>query len=197
MRLIEKFRYVIRDKNSQRYGLFLGSVYFLIYLWSIGNITIIQMPEVLMFRIVENWQQTIFKPIAPFLWEAIAKFYVYGGLVIFISVPNILLDMLLSGLVYINISLAFYSYYIYPLRPGVIGLISLIPSLFTGFVCCVPTIIITLGAVSTSFTAFFIALRPFLIPLSVLIMLINIWWTLNHMQEELIDIYESEKLLDD
>ncbi|MHA2394842.1 MAG: hypothetical protein ACXAEX_23175 [Promethearchaeota archaeon] len=197
MRLIEKFRHVIRDKNSQRYGLILGFVYFLIYLWSIGNITIIQMPEVFMFRIVENWRQTIFKPIAPFLWEAIAKFYVYGGLVIFISVPNILLDLLLSGLVYINISLAFYSYYIYPLRPGVIGLISLVPSLFTGFVCCVPTIILTLGAVSTSFTAFFIALRPFLIPLSVLVMLINIWWTLNHMQEELIDIYESEKLLED
>jgi hypothetical protein len=152
------------------------------------------MPEVLMFKIVENWSDIIFKQTAPFLWEPIAKFYIYGGVVFFISVPNIILDLFLSILVFLNISLAFYNYYIYPLRPGVIGLISLVPSLFTGFVCCVPTIFLTLGAVSTSFTAFFISIRQYLLPVSVLIMLFNIYWTLNHMDWELLEIYESEKI---
>jgi hypothetical protein len=190
---IEKMRLVVKDKNSRRYSVMLGITYFLVYLWSIGNLTRIQMPEVLMFKLVENWPDLIFKPVAPFLWEPIAKFYIFGGVVLFISVPNIILNLFLSILVYLNISLAFYSYYIYPLRPGVIGLISLVPSLFTGFVCCVPTIFLTLGAVSTSFTAFFLSIRQFLIPISVLIMLINIYWTVNHMDWELIEIYESEK----
>lgn len=190
---IEKIRLVKKDKNSRRYSVVLGLAYFLVYLSSIGNLTRIQSSEVLMFKLVKNWPNIIFKQVAPFLWEPIAKFYVFGGVVLFISVPNIILALSLSIMVYLNISLAFYSYYIYPLRPGVIGLISLIPSLFTGFVCCVPTIFLTLGAVSTSFTAFFISIRQFLLPISVLIMLVNIYWTVKNMNWELIQIYESEK----
>lgn len=190
---IEKIRLVIKDKNSRRYSIVLGLVYFLVYLSSIGNLTRIQTSEVLMFNLAKNWPNLIFKPVASFLWEPIAKFYVFGGVVLFISVPNIILALSLSIMVYLNFSLAFYSYYIYPLRPGVIGLISLIPSLFTGFVCCVPTIFLTLGAVSTSFTAFFISIRPFLLPISVLIMLVNVYWTVKKMNWELIQIYESEK----
>jgi hypothetical protein len=52
---------------------------------------------------------------------------------------------------------------------------------------------LTLGAVSTSFTAFFISIRQFLLPISVLIMLVNVYWTVNHLDWELIEIYESEK----
>jgi hypothetical protein len=193
MNNIEKMRLVIKDKKTRKYSVVIGIAYFLVYLLSIGNLTRIQTPEVLMLKLVENWSKIIFKPVAPFLWESIAKFYLFGGIVLFISVPNIILDLFLSILVYLNISLAFYSYYIYPLKPGVIGLVSLVPSLFTGFVCCVPTIFLTLGAVSTSFTAFFISIRQFLIPISVLIMLINIYWTANNMDSELIETYESEK----
>ena len=190
---MDKLRLVMGDRNARRYGLIAATAYFLIYLWSIGNLTRIQMPEVLMFKVVENWPDIILKQSAPYLWEPVAKFYIYGGVVLFISPPNITLDLLLSALVYINISLAFYSYYIYPLRPGVIGLISLVPSLFTGFACCVPTIFLTLGAVSTSFTAFFISIRQYLLPVSVLIMLFNAYWTITHMDWEMIEIYETEK----
>ncbi len=190
---IEKMKLVVKDKTTKKYGLIAGLAYFLIYLWSIGNLTIIQMPEVFMFKVIENWPNLIFKQVAPYLWEPIAKFYIYGGLVFFLSVPNLILDIFLSILVYLNISLAFYSYYIYPLRPGVLGLISLVPSLFTGVVCCVPTIFLTLGAASTSFTLLFISVRQYLVPISILIMLVNVYWTVDHMDWEMINIYESEK----
>jgi hypothetical protein len=193
MNNIVKMKLVIKDKKSRRYSIIIGIAYFIIYLWSIGNLSYIQMSEVLTLKIVENWSEIIFKQTAPFLWEPIAKIYVYGGVVFFISIPNLILDLLLSILVYLNIGLAFYSYYIYPLRPGVIGLLSLLPSLFTGFVCCVPTIFLTLGAVSTSFTAFFISVRQFLLPISVFIMIINVYWTVNNINWELIEIYESKK----
>jgi hypothetical protein len=183
----------VRDRNSRRYGVVFAVIYFLLYLYSIGNLTIVEMPELLKFRVLENWQSSIFKPIAPYLWESIAVLYIAGGLSWFISVPNLLLDVLLSSLVFLNIASAMYSYYVLPIRPGLKGLIGLVPSLFTGFVCCVPTFIITLGAISTSFTVFFIELRPFLMPLSILILGVNLAWSLRALKGGLIEIYEKEK----
>jgi hypothetical protein len=184
---------VVRDRKSRRYGLIFALIYFLLYLYSIGNLTIVEMPELLKFRVLKNWQSSIFKPIAPYLWESVAVLYIAGGLSWFISVPNLLLDVLLSALVFLNIASAMYSYYVLPIRPGLRGLIGLVPSLFTGFVCCVPTFIITLGAISTSFTVFFIELRPFLMPLSILVMVANLAWSLRALKDGLIEIYEKEK----
>ena len=191
--MASKLGYVVRDRNSRRYGVVFAVIYFLLYLYSIGNLTIVEMPELLKFRVLKNWQSSIFKPIAPYLWESIAVLYIAGGLSWFISVPNLLLDLLLSSLIFLNIASAMYSYYVLPIRPGLKGLIGLVPSLFTGFVCCVPTFIITLGAISTSFTVFFTELRPFLMPLSMLIMGANLAWSLRSLKGGLIEIYEKEK----
>jgi len=191
--MVSKLGYVVRDWKSRRYGLIFALIYFLLYLYRIGNLTIVEMPGFLKFRVLENWQANIFKPIAPYLWESVAVLYIAGGLSWFISVPNLLLDVVLSALVFVNITSAMYSYYVLPIRPGLRGLIGLVPSLFTGFVCCVPTFIITLGAISTSFTVFFIELRPFLMPLSILIMGANLAWSLRSLKGGLIEIYEKEK----
>jgi hypothetical protein len=190
---MNKLAYIMKDKRSRKYALMIGVVYFLLYLVSIGNLTIIRMPETLKLRLINDWQSKIFKPIAPFLWESIAVLYIYGGLTLFISVPNILLALFLTILVFFNIATAVYSYNIMPIRPGLKGLIGLVPSLFTGFVCCVPTFIITLGAISTSFTVFFIEIRQYLIPVSVIIMTLNLIWSIRQMKDEMIEIYESSK----
>ena len=49
------------------------------------------------------------------------------------------------------------------------------------------------GAISTSFTVFFIELRPFLMPLSILVMVANLAWSLRSLKDGLIEIYENEK----
>ena len=183
----------MKDRRSRKYALMIGVIYLLLYLVSIGNLSIIRMPETLKLRLINDWQSKIFKPIAPFLWESIAVLYIYGGLTLFISVPNILVALFLTILVFFNIATAVYNYNIMPIRPGLKGLIGLVPSLFTGFVCCVPTFIITLGAISTSFTVLFIEIRQYLIPVSVIIMVLNMVWSIRQMKEELIKIYESSK----
>ena len=190
---MNKLAYIMKDKRSRKYALMIGVIYLLLYLVSIGNLTIIRMPEILKLRLIDDWQSKMFKPIAPFLWESIAVLYIYGGLTLFISVPNILVALFLTILVFFNIATAVYSYNIMPIRPGFKGLIGLVPSLFTGFVCCVPTFIITLGAISTSFTVFFIEIRQYLIPVSVIIMVLNLIWSIRQMKDELIEIYESRK----
>jgi hypothetical protein len=190
---MNKLAYIVKDRRSRNYALIIGVVYLLLYLVSIGNLTIIRMPETFKLRVIDDWQSKMFKPIAPFLWESIAVLYIYGGLTLFISVPNILIALFLTILVFFNIATAVYSYNIMPIRPGLRGLIGLLPSFFTGFVCCVPTFIITLGAISTSFTVFFIEIRQYLIPVSVTIMVLNVVWSIRQMKDGLIEIYESSK----
>ncbi len=193
---MEKIRTILRDKKAKRIGLLVGIIYFLFYLYSIGNITIIEMPESFTFRVVDDWQDKIFKTIAPFLWEAIAVFYVYKGLVIFISIPNFIIALILAFLVFLNIAVSVYSYAlsrVCQLRPGYKGLLGFLPSLFTGFACCVPTFLIALGPVLASFTVFFIEIRQFLIPVSVILMIAGLFWSVNRIPEDYFQIFEESK----
>lgn len=180
---------IIRNKKAKWTGLAAGFAYFLFYLYSIGNITIVEMPESFSFRIVDDWQDKIFKPIVPFLWEAIAVFYIYRGLIFLLSVPNLIVALFLALLVFLNIAVAVYSYSLSracQFRPGFKGLLGFLPSLFTGFTCCVPTFLIALGPVLASFTVFFIKLRPFLLPVSFILMMIGLIWSVKriHPMEE-------------
>jgi len=192
-----KILLILRDKKSKRSGLLAAVIYFLFYLYSIGNITaVIEMPESFTFRVLEDWQDKVFKTIAPFIWEAIAVFYVYKGLVFFFSIPNLIIAFILAFLVFLNIAVAVYSYSlsrVCQLRPGYKGLLGFLPSLFTGFVCCIPTFLIALGPVLASFTIFFIELRQFLIPLSVILMILGLFWSINRIPQDYIQMFEKSK----
>lgn len=193
---MEKMLTILRDKKAKRIGLLVGIIYFLFYLYSIGNITVIEMPESFAFRVVDDWQDKVFKTIAPFLWEATAVFYVYKGLVIFISIPNFIIALILAFLVFLNIAVSVYSYSlsrVCQLRPGYKGLLGFLPSLFTGFACCVPTFLIALGPVLASFTVFFIEIRQFLIPVSVILMIAGLFWSVNRIPEDYFQIFEESK----
>ncbi len=164
-----------------------GFLYALYYLYSIGNIAIAEIPEPLSFRVVDDWQEKIFKPIVPFLWEAIAVFYIYRGLIFLISVPNLIIAFLLSLLVFLNMTVAVYSYSLSKvcrIRPGFKGLLGSLPGLFAGVACCVPTFLIALGPVLASFTVFFIKLRSFLIPASLILMTAGLIWSIRKMPQE-------------
>ena len=191
--MVWKINRAIRDGRSRLYGLAIALIYFIVYLNSVGNLLFTADSGFLDLSVVPNWKINIFKSIAPYLWESIAVLRITGGLSWFISVPNLLLDIFLSTLVFLNIASAMYSYQVLPIRPGLRGFIGLVPSLFTGFACCVPTFIITLGAISTSFTVFFIEIRQFLVPVSVLVMAANLAWSLMSLKTGLIEIYENEK----
>ncbi len=184
---------VLRDGRSRRVGLVVALVYFLIYMYSINNLVLGGVSTTPGFRVVDGWQSKVFRSTAPYLWEAVAVLS-FGGISVFISVPNLILAGFLSVLVLLNISTAMYTYYAMPIRPGLRGLIGLVPSLFTGFVCCVPTFIITLGTISATFTVFFIEIRQYLIPVSLAIMAVNLVWSLRQMDIGLMELYEQGKV---
>jgi len=178
---------ILKDKKAGWIGLAAGFIYALLYLYSIGNITIVEMPESLSFKVVDDWQDKIFKQIAPFFWEAIAVFYIYRGLIFLLSVPNLIIAFLLGLLVFLNMTVAIFSYSLSRVcrtRPRFEGLIGFLPSLFAGVACCVPTFLIALGPVLASFTVFFITLRPFLIPVSFILMIAGLIWSIRKMPHE-------------
>ena len=180
MDVMKKIFKILQDKKSKRIGLLVGILFLVFYLYSIGNIITVEMPDSFKFRVIDDWQDKVFKEIAPFLWEPIAVFYIYKGFSIFISIPNIAIALLLSVLVFLNISVAVYSYSlsrVCSVRPDFRGLLGFLPSFFTGFACCVPTFLIALGPALASFTLIFIDIRPFLIPASIILMVGSLIWS--------------------
>lgn len=178
-----KLSEVLAHERARRISIAIGVIYYLIYLYSIGNITPAAASERLGFMVVDDWLGRMFTLRAPFLWEPVAAVQLPGVVTVFISIPNLALGLALSALVALNVAIAVYTYYAMPIRPGIRGLLGLIPSLFTGFVCCVPTFLLTLGTVSTSFTMFFIGIRQFLIPLSLVLLSANLVWSLRSMPD--------------
>ncbi len=154
-------------------GMIVSAFFFFMYLYSIGDFGFGFIPLSFEFMLVEGWPEKVFKMRAPFLWEAIGIFYIYGGVAISLSIPNIMLALLLSSLVFLNIAIVVYTYKlpkICRLEGSSKPLLGIIPSFLTGFACCVPTFIIAAAPILGSLTVFFVKLRPYLIPISILIM---------------------------
>lgn len=172
----------IPDKQSNILGYLSGILYFIAYLYSIGNITIEKSNFLLSLDFLENIQDKIFKTIAPFVWEPIGILYIVKSAAIFISVPNIILGLALAVLVYLNISTSIYLYKLPRIcnikvenKSQIKSTLGIIPSLFTGFACCAPTFLIAIGASISSLTVFIIEVRQFLIPISFALMIIGFY----------------------
>jgi hypothetical protein len=126
----------------------------------------------------KDWPTKTWKTITPFVWEPIGVLYPVNHLMIFIAIPNLLLGVLLGTLIGMNLALGVYG--LLAARRGISslrGLLGALPSLLTGFACCVPTFVIALGSVAASLTVGIIAVRPIFIPVSVLALSLNLLWS--------------------
>lgn len=193
MNQTKKLLKIIRQKKPLAVGLIIGVLFFILYLWSIQHISMNQ-ENSFSFFVVGDWADKLTKTRAPFQWEPIAVLNIFG-IDFFISL-NMILGFLLATLVFFNISVAVFSYslrkicLVKPTGKGV-GLAGILPTMFTGFACCAPTFIIALAPVLASFTLFFIRIQPFLVPASILIMILGAYWSLSKIQEEHFKIIES------
>lgn len=127
-------------------------------------------------KVLENWQDLMFRQRAPFLFESIGALYL-GGIKIFISVPNILIAALLGVLVAFNISVSYYSFRALSLRGarGFMDLLGTVPAIVSGAACCVPTLILVIGL---QLTAGLATLWSFFVPLSFVLLIASLWWGL-------------------
>ncbi len=179
-----KLSVILRETPAFWDGAAMGTSFFLFYLLSIGNLTGAT-HQSFSVQVVPDWLNQMFKPIAPWMWEPIARLQGFG-VSLLLAPLNLLVGIVLASLVFLNMAVAAFSYRlsrVCQIQPGFKGVLGFLPGLLSGFACCVPTFLIALGPALASFTVFFIELRPFLIPASVLLMTAGLKWSLDRIPE--------------
>lgn len=174
---------VLKEKSVMRWGFLAGVLYLLLYLYSTGDLTLGNPLGRLDLIVLNSWRSQIFKAKAPFIWEGIGAISL-GDLYLILSPMNITLGVILSILVTLNVVIALYGRRhpaTCPLRKNR-GLLGVFTGLLGGFACCVPTFIIILGPAFSGLTIFFIRVRMFLIPLTLIILTWGALWGLKRTE---------------
>lgn len=171
---------VFRLSTYRRIALISAFLYLLTYLYSIRHIVFLRgialpVEAVPAFQVVPDWPAKLGKTIAPYAYEPLAALYLTPHLTIFLAPVNLLLGLMLGTLVGINLALAVHQFKRQRAcrRPTVSGFLGSLPSLLTGFTCCVPTVALVLGANSV---LALIALRAYLVPVSAFLLVAGALW---------------------
>jgi hypothetical protein len=133
-------------------------------------------------EVLPHWRSLIFRSRAPFLFEPIGALRL-ASLVVFLSVPNIIIAIALGVLVAANVAVSYYSFRELGMRGvrGAHALIGTIPALIGGAACCVPTLILVIGL---QLTATLATVWSWLVPVSALLLAGSLWWSLHRTVAE-------------
>lgn len=133
-------------------------------------------------QIAPHWQDLVFRQRAAFLFEPVGALHL-GPLVVFLSIPNLAIGSVLGLLVAANIAVSYYGFRALGMQ-GVRGfhaLIGTIPALISGAACCVPTLILVIGL---QLTATLAAVWSLLVPISAVLLVLSLWWSLHRLAAE-------------
>ncbi|MHA2277805.1 MAG: hypothetical protein ACXAC2_18640 [Candidatus Kariarchaeaceae archaeon] len=159
----------------------------IIYLFLINHIFTARSSVPFSILVLDNWAELIFRERASFNWEPFMLIS-FDTIRLSISFFNVLLGLVLGGIAGLNISLSVYSLTEAPkacrVNPSS-GILSIVPSFFSGFLCCAPTFVAALGIGSAAFTLFFIDILPFLIPAAIISSLAVFFYTVRKLNKGL------------
>ena len=132
--------------------------------------------------VVPDWRNLAFRSRGSFLFEPIGVLEI-APLVIFLSIPNLGIAIVLGLLVGANVAASYYGFHALGMRGvrGMHALIGTIPALISGAACCVPTLILVIGLQLTATVA---AVWSWLVPISALLLALSLWWSLHRMVSE-------------
>ncbi|MGY5875180.1 MAG: hypothetical protein RTU30_05500 [Candidatus Thorarchaeota archaeon] len=171
-------RQVMSSRRSKVIAISIAFVYLMLYFAITGLYSFYPGEAGFSIHILENWPALIFRERAPYNWEPIGIISI-GGLDIFLSVPNIILGFVIGLLVGVNIAVSVYTYThrtlcrIDPSR----SMLSAVPALLTGFACCGPTLLISLGIASASITIAFVTILPLFLPMALIGLVASLLWS--------------------
>jgi len=187
MGIIKKLAAVFSYSKPRKVAITSAAFYMLIYLFLIGDLIYSSSQlasDTPSLQIAEDWPSRLLKEKVSFNYEAIAAVYFTNNFAFLISLPNLLLGAVLSTMIGLNIGFLAFALE----KPKVCGsksydgILSSLPTLFMGFTCCAPTILITLGSAAASLTLGFIALRSVFYPVAFIGLLISLWFNLNKVE---------------
>jgi hypothetical protein len=183
-----KFKILLNILSQRRFlitGIISIIVYFIVYLaatrFLILSFRIEPMESFFGFKLLSNWTELIFRQRSPFLFESIGVIYI-GPIKLFLSIGNFLIALVLGILVGSNISVSYFGFRSLSLRgaKGIVSLIGTIPAIIGGAACCVPTLILVIGL---QLTATLAAIWSYFVPLSAVLLILSLWWSLRRIQK--------------
>ncbi|MCC5890825.1 MAG: hypothetical protein JJU01_09655 [Alkalibacterium sp.] len=180
---LRKYKKIKKDSKAKFVGVLVMILYFFSYLISIDHLFLQE--GIFEVFIVDNPLERMFMSRAPFIWEPIAALTI-SGVRLFVSPLNLLVGGFIAVLVGINIMVAVFGYrYRKVCRiKSRYGLMGTLPSMLTGFACCAPTFLIALAPALGSFAVYFITIQPFLIPLSIILLIGGLVWSVRQLPIE-------------
>jgi hypothetical protein len=125
----------------------------------------------LSLQIVPDWRDLFFRQRAAFLFEPIGALHL-GPLVLFLSIPNLAIGVLLGLLVAANIAVSYYGFRALGMQ-GVRG--------FHALIGTIPALILVIGL---QLTATLAAVWSLLVPISAVLLVMSLWWSLHRMAAE-------------
>lgn len=178
--MYERLRVVLSYRKARNVAVFVSAGYLLLYLYLLGDLSLTSGGTY--FRTADDWSSLLFRQRISFNYESVAALGV-GGVTFLISPMNIFLGGVLAILIGLNIGFLAFALE----KPKVCGatskggVLASVPSLFLGFACCAPTILIALGSAAASVTLGFIALRSVFYPIAFIGLLASLWFNLRKM----------------
>lgn len=178
---------IISQKRFFIAALVVSIAYIVVYLLAVGHLVFTSRMEpsesFFAVKILPRWQELLFRQRSPFLFEPIGVVYFGPNIKLFLSIPNLLLSATLGSLVGINIALSYYGFRNLGLsgRRGILSLIGTIPAVVSGAACCVPTLILVIGL---QLTATLATIWSFFVPLSTMLLLLSLTWSLKRIQSK-------------
>lgn len=153
--------------------------YIVLYLAAMQYLIIAPAGSLLSLELTPDWRSLAFRQRGPFLFEPIGVLHL-APLAIFLSVPNLAIALGLGLLLGANVAASYYGFRELGMRGlrGVHALIGTIPALISGAACCVPTLILVIGLQLTATVA---TVWAWLVPISALLLVISLWWSLRRM----------------
>jgi hypothetical protein len=182
--MFAKFRMILKDRKALHISYFVVFLYFNLFLYSINNIVFLKHGKFMDVTLLNDWTSKILKSVAPFVWEPVAAIYLFRNFTIYLSLPNLIIAIILSFLVFLNIAVAVYAYRMPKLSVFLknsntpLAVTSVNPSFLAGLACCVPTFIAVFWPIWGGFTLVFIRIRSFFIPISIALMVVGLIWSL-------------------
>ena len=130
------------------------------------------------FSLASNWPDLIFKEIVFPNYEPIILL-AWGPVFFLIPILTLFIAIIISVLLGLNLTVTIFSLTspkarrINPIQ----GVLSSLPAFLTGFTSCSPAFLMSLESFSSSLTILFIQVFPFLIPVSLIGLILSLFWS--------------------
>ncbi|WP_251017722.1 hypothetical protein [Streptomyces sp. ISL-1] len=172
-------RAALAVRRHRRVALAAAALVLVAYLFSIGDLAVSASGRFTGVPVFQSAPGQLFQTRAPYLFEPVLALHSTPHAAVFLSPVNLLLGAVVAALVGCNIAVAGLAarQVASCRRTRYARLLGVLPAFLLGFACCVPTLLLVLGAgTAAALLPVLIPLRPVFYPLTLVMLISTLVW---------------------